>query len=70
MRSALLWVVGPLLRMPAELGMPLFTVNAMAVQSLIGHLVIGLVHAAVVVALVRRMSHLPRPDVCGVAVSR
>lgn len=50
--------------------MPLFTVNAMAVQSLIGHLVNGLVHAAGVVALVRRTSHLPRPDVCGVAMSR
>lgn len=55
--GALLWVVGPLLLMPAKLGMPLFTVNTMAVQSLVGHLVFGLVLAAVVVALSRRTSH-------------
>ncbi len=52
--GALLWVVGPLLLMPAKLGMPVFTVNTMAVQSLVGHLVFGLVLAAVVVALSRR----------------
>ncbi len=54
--GALLWVVGPLLLMPAKLGMPVFTVNTMAVQSLVGHLVFGLVLAAVVVALSRRTS--------------
>ena len=55
--GALLWVVGPLLLMPAKLGMPVFTVDAMAVQSLIGHLVFGMVLAAVLVALSRRTSH-------------
>lgn len=40
--GAVLWVVGPLLLMPARLGMPLFMVNDMAVQSLLGHLVFGL----------------------------
>lgn len=54
--GALLWVVGPLLLMPAKLGMPLFTINTMAVQSLVGHLVFGLVLAAVVVTLSRRTS--------------
>jgi len=49
--GALLWVVGPLLLMPAKLGMPLFVVDTMALQSLVGHLVFGVVLAAVVVAL-------------------
>jgi uncharacterized membrane protein YagU involved in acid resistance len=49
--GALLWVVGPLLLMPAALGMPLLTVDTMALQSLLGHLVFGLVLGAVVSAL-------------------
>ncbi len=52
--GALLWVVGPLLLMPAKMGMPVFTIDAMALQSLLGHLVFGLVLGAVVVALSRR----------------
>jgi uncharacterized membrane protein YagU involved in acid resistance len=49
--GALLWVVGPLLLMPAMMGMPVFTINTGALQSLVGHLVFGLVLGAVVVAL-------------------
>ncbi len=49
--GALLWVVGPLLLMPAKMGMPLFTVDTMALQSLGGHLVYGAVLGAVVIAL-------------------
>ena len=52
--GAVLWVVGPLLLMPAKLGMPLFTIDTMAVRSLIGHVAFGLVLAAVVVALSQR----------------
>ncbi len=52
--GALLWVLGPLLLMPAQMGMPLFTVDTMAVQSLVGHLVFGLVLGGVVVALARQ----------------
>jgi uncharacterized membrane protein YagU involved in acid resistance len=52
-----LWVVGPLLLMPAKLGMPLFTVNAMALQSLVGHVVFGLVLGAVAAALGRQAWH-------------
>lgn len=52
--GALWWVLGPLLLMPARMGMPLFTVDTMALQSLVGHLVFGLVLGAVVVALARR----------------
>ena len=55
--KALLWVVGPLLLMPATLGMPMFTVNTMALPSLIGHLIFGLALAAVVVALSHRTRH-------------
>ena len=52
--GVLLWVLGPLLLMPAALGMPVFTVNSVALQSLLGHLVFGFVLGAVVVALSRR----------------
>lgn len=52
--GALLWVIGPLLLMPSRMGMPVFTVNTTALQSLLGHLVFGLVLGAVVVALSRR----------------
>jgi uncharacterized membrane protein YagU involved in acid resistance len=54
--GAVLWVAGPLLLMPARMGMPLFDITTTAVQSLVGHLVFGLVLAAVVVALSRRTS--------------
>jgi uncharacterized membrane protein YagU involved in acid resistance len=46
------WVLGPLLIMPARLGMDLFMFNAMTRQSLMGHLVYGLV-LGLVYALVR-----------------
>ena len=52
--GALWWVLGPLLLMPATMGMPVFTVDTMALQSLVGHLVFGFVLGAVVVALSRR----------------
>jgi len=52
--GALLWVLGPLLLMPTRMGMPVFTLDTTALQSLLGHLVFGLVLGAVVVALVRR----------------
>ncbi|MDP9466614.1 MAG: DUF1440 domain-containing protein [Actinomycetota bacterium] len=51
--GAVLWVIGPLLLMPAKMGMPLLTVDAMALQSLYGHLAFGVVLGAVVVALSR-----------------
>lgn len=37
------WVLGPLLIMPAVMGMGVFMVNAMTVQSLLGHVLFGLV---------------------------
>ena len=48
------WVLGALLAMPAQLGMPVLTVNAMALNSLLGHVVFGLVLGTVVAALRRR----------------
>jgi hypothetical protein len=39
--GAVWWVLGPLLIMPARLGMPTFMFNDMTTQSLIGHLVYG-----------------------------
>ncbi|MQA24697.1 MAG: hypothetical protein GEU94_04340 [Micromonosporaceae bacterium] len=50
------WVLGALLIMPAWLGMAVFQLNAMAWQSLMGHLIYGLI-LGVVYAVVRpRMS--------------
>jgi predicted lipid-binding transport protein (Tim44 family) len=46
-------MMGALLLMAVELGMPLFTIDTMALQSLVGHLVLGCVLGAVVVALSR-----------------
>jgi hypothetical protein len=53
--GALWWVLGPLVLMPARLGMDLFMVNAMALQSLMGHLLYGLVLGLVFPLVVRRV---------------
>jgi uncharacterized membrane protein YagU involved in acid resistance len=45
------WILGGLLLMPARLGMDVFVVNTMAWQSLMGHLIYGLI-LGVVYALV------------------
>lgn len=49
-----LWVVGPLLLMPAKLGMPLLQLNATALQSLMGHVIYGVVLGLVAARLIRR----------------
>jgi uncharacterized membrane protein YagU involved in acid resistance len=51
------WVVGALLIMPAQLGMPVFVFNTAAWQSLMGHLLFGLVLGLVYAALARRAQH-------------
>ncbi|GGM62847.1 hypothetical protein GCM10012275_36950 [Longimycelium tulufanense] len=48
------WVLGGLLIMPAWLGMPVFVFNATAWQSLMGHVLYGLVTAATLFGLRRR----------------
>jgi len=48
------WVLGALLIMPAQLGMPVFELNTTAWQSLMGHLMFGLVLGIVYSVLVRR----------------
>ncbi len=48
------WVLGPLLIMPAWLGMPLFTVDSTALASLMGHVIYGLVAAGVLLLLRQR----------------
>jgi hypothetical protein len=50
--GAVWWVLGPLLIMPARLGMPTFMFNDMTTKSLVGHLVYGTV-LGVTYALVR-----------------
>lgn len=52
--GAVWWVLGALLMMPARLGMPVFEFNTTAWQSLMGHLVYGLVLGLVFAALLRR----------------
>jgi uncharacterized membrane protein YagU involved in acid resistance len=49
-----LWLIGPLLIMPAMLGMGLFMFNTMTMMSLVGHLLYGLIVAGVLVPLRRR----------------
>lgn len=43
--GAIWWVLGPLLLMPAWLGMPIMQLSPTAVQSLMGHLIFGIVTA-------------------------
>lgn len=51
--GALWWVLGPLLLMPAKLGMPLFMINDMTLNSLMGHLLFGVIAGAVFAAIRR-----------------
>jgi predicted lipid-binding transport protein (Tim44 family) len=51
------WIVGALLIMPAQLGMDVFVFNATAWQSLMGHLLFGLVLGMVYAAAARRQDH-------------
>ncbi len=50
------WILGALVLMPTKLGMPIFAINTVAWQSLMGHMVFGLVMGAVAVALARQSS--------------
>lgn len=52
--GAIWWVLGPLVLMPAKLGMPLFTVDVISAKSLMGHLIFGAVTGAVFILLRRR----------------
>lgn len=47
------WILGPLLIMPAMMGMPLFQVNQQSLMSLMGHLIFGLVLGLVFNAVCR-----------------
>lgn len=49
-----LWVIGPLLLMPSRMGMPLFAINDMTINSLFGHLVFGVLVGVVAVLVLRR----------------
>lgn len=48
------WVLGPLLLMPAKLGMPVLQFNTMVWQSLMGHVVFGVVLGLVTAVWLRR----------------
>lgn len=49
------WFLGPLIIMPAWLGMPLFMFNGDTWLSLLGHVIFGVVTAAVLFGLRRRV---------------
>jgi uncharacterized membrane protein YagU involved in acid resistance len=49
------WVLGGQILMPAKLHMPIFQFNTMAWQSLMGHVVFGVVLGALTVAIPSRM---------------
>lgn len=49
------WVLGGLILMPAKLNMPLFHFNTMAWQSLMGHVVFGMVLGALTVVIPSKM---------------
>lgn len=41
--GALWWVLGPLVLMPTMMGMPMFMIDAVALMSLLGHLIYGII---------------------------
>jgi hypothetical protein len=51
------WVLGGLLIMPARLGMSTFMINTTAWQSLMGHIIYGLLLGVVYALLRRRLRH-------------
>ena len=51
------WVLGPLLLMPAKLGMPTFSFDSMTWKSLMGHMIFGGVLALATGAWLRRTAH-------------
>jgi len=51
--GAIWWVLGPLMVMPMMLGMPLFTIDAGALFSLMGHLMYGAILGAVAVGILK-----------------
>jgi hypothetical protein len=55
--GVLWWVLGPLLLMPAKLGMPLFQFDSMTWKSLMGHMIFGVVLGLVTGAWLRRASN-------------
>lgn len=52
--GALWWVLGPLLLMPAMMGMPVFMINSGALMSLLGHLMYGIILGVSASAFLRR----------------
>ena len=50
--GAIWWVLGPLMIMPAMLGMPLFALNLTAVLNLMGHMMYGVVLGLVAVRII------------------
>ena len=56
------WVLGALVLMPASMGMPVFQIGAMQLQSLVGHLIYGVALGVVFQALVQSRSEQRAPS--------
>ncbi|WP_253904252.1 DUF6789 family protein [Arthrobacter sp. Br18] len=52
--GALWWVLGPLVIMPAMMGMPVLTLGGSSLMSLVGHLMYGLILGLVAAVIIRR----------------
>lgn len=51
--GAIWWVLGPLVLMPAMMGMALFAINTGALMSLMGHLIYGVILGLVAVRVLK-----------------
>lgn len=54
--GAIWWVLGPLMIMPAMMGMPLFALSTTAVMSLMGHMIYGVILAVVAARIIASRS--------------
>lgn len=54
--GAIWWVLGPLMIMPAMMGMPLFAVDLTALMSLMGHVIYGVILGLVAVRVLKSRS--------------
>ncbi|QNE14479.1 hypothetical protein [Pseudarthrobacter sp. NBSH8] len=51
--GAIWWVLGPLMIMPAMMGMPLFAIDLTALMSLMGHMIYGVILGVVAVRVLK-----------------
>lgn len=52
--GALWWVLGPLMIMPAMMGMPVFAIDGISLMSLMGHMIYGFILGLVAALIIKR----------------